>query len=192
MIAPNKQNLLLLKSKKKLVTKGHKLLKEKRSALIIKFVELSIEGKKLEKQLSSKIKIILDNYFSSLTFIDFEKLIENLPTQPSTNLKVDIRKSSGVYIKNLKLELQSPDRSYLKPDLQKSLTIFADFLALILEYSQIRINCQEIADQILKTNRQISNLERKIEDIDLDTKKIKSTLEEISNLEKATLIKIFN
>lgn len=192
MIAPNKQNLLLLKSKKKLVTKGHKLLKEKRSALIIKFVELSIEGKKLEKQLSSKIKIILDNYFSSLTFIDFEKLIENLPTQPSTNLKVDIKKSSGVYIKNLKLELQSPDRSYLKPDLQKSLTIFADFLALILEYSQIRINCQEIADQILKTNRQISNLERKIEDIDLDTKKIKSTLEEISNLEKATLIKIFN
>jgi len=192
MIAPNKQNLLLLKSKKKLVTKGHKLLKEKRSALIIKFVELSIEGKKLEKQLSSKIKIILDNYFSSLTFIDFEKLIENLPTQPSTNLKVDIRKSSGVYIKNLKLELQSPDRSYLKPDLQKSLTIFANFLALILEYSQIRINCQEIADQILKTNRQISNLERKIEDIDLDTKKIKSTLEEISNLEKATLIKIFN
>ena len=192
MIAPNKQNLLLLKSKKKLVTKGHKLLKEKRSALIIKFVELSIEGKKLEKQLSSKIKIILDNYFSSLTFIDFEKLIENLPAQPSTNLKVDIKKSSGVYIKNLKLELQSPDRSYLKPDLQKSLTIFADFLALILEYSQIRINCQEIADQILKTNRQISNLERKIEDIDLDTKKIKSTLEEISNLEKATLIKIFN
>jgi hypothetical protein len=60
-----------------------------------------------------------------------------------------------------------------------------------LELSQLKINTLRIAAEIEKTNRQIQNLEKKTEDIEAEIKFIENALNEKSNLEKATLIKIF-
>ena len=46
-----------------------------------------------------------------------------------------------------------------------------------------------MAYEILKTNRQISNIEKKIEEFTHQIKWIQSTLQEKDNLEKSTLIK---
>jgi len=192
MIAPNKQNLLLLKSQKKLVKNGHKLLKEKRAGLIINFLELAQKGKKLEQELSEGIQKVLDIYHKSITFTDTKKLIESLTKIPAMKLAVGKKKMSGVYITKLNIDVKKPEREDLKDDLRIGLNNFSKILPLVLQVSQLKLNCSKISTEITKTSRQISNLERKMDDIDQQSKFIRATLQEKENLEKATLIKIFN
>lgn len=192
MLAPNKQNLILLGQQRKLVKTGHKLLKEKRSGLIITFIELATQGKLLEQKLAKQMALIMRKYALATSVISIESLIDELVSMPAIDLEIIKKRISGVYVENLKVEIKPPVRSRLKKDIAEALDLFADFFPMVLELTQLRINCQKIAIQIQKTSRQISNLERKMEDIDAQTKFIKNALNEKNNLEKATLIKIFN
>lgn len=191
MLAPNKQNLLIQKNQKKLVLNGYKLLKEKRAGLIITFLEFASKGKKLEKKVSSQISQILNSYRTGLTFVSSQTLFENLKSAPSLNLNVSKKRVSGVYIDSLDLKTKIPDRKDLKTDIETSLKAFGWFFPILLELSQLKINTLRIAAEIEKTNRQIQNLEKKTEDIEAEIKFIENALNEKSNLEKATLIKIF-
>jgi vacuolar-type H+-ATPase subunit D/Vma8 len=191
MIAPNKQNLLIQKNQKKLVANGYKLLKEKRAGLIVTFLEFATKGKKLEKQVSTQITSILNAYRSGLAFVSSQALFESLKSKPSLNLSISKKRVSGVYVDSLNLQTKIPKREELKFDIATSLESFGHFFPLLLELSQLKINTLRIAAEIDKTNRQIQNLERKIEDIEAEIKFIENALNEKSNLEKATLIKIF-
>ena len=191
MLAPNKQNLLIQKNQKKLILNGYKLLKEKRAGLIITFLEFASKGKKLEKKVSSQISQILSSYRTGLTFVSSQTLFENLQSTPSLNLNVSKKRVSGVYIDSLDLQTKIPDRKDLKADIETSLKAFGWFFPILLELSQLKINTLRIAAEIEKTNRQIQNLEKKTEDIEAEIKFIENALNEKSNLEKATLIKIF-
>ncbi len=192
MIAANKQNLLLLKSQKKLVQNGHKLLKEKRSGLIVTFLNLSKKGKELEGKISSEVQKALEVYGQSITFTDTLSLLNLLSPVPALKLDTQKKRISGVYVQNLNLKVKPPKRKKIKAGISKGLNNFAKYLPILLELIQLKLNCQKIAEEITKTNRQISNLEKKIENIEDDIKFINSALQEKQNLEKATLIKIFN
>jgi vacuolar-type H+-ATPase subunit D/Vma8 len=191
MLAPNKQNLLLSKSQKKLVQNGHKLLKEKRSGLILTFLEFAQKGRDLELKVSKEMEQIMALYSSSLSFVSSIALISALLKTPATLLQVTKKRISGVYVDEIEIQIKKPKRTNIKKPIQKSLDLFAEFFPLVLELSQLKINTQKIAKEIKKTSAQISNLERKIESIEAEIKFIENTLNEKSNLEKATLIKIF-
>jgi vacuolar-type H+-ATPase subunit D/Vma8 len=192
MLAPNKQNLLLLKSQKKLVENGFKLLKEKRTGLIFTFLDLARQGKNLENQVSKDLEIVLKNYNQSLSFVTIEDLVKNLPNQPTTKIEIIKKRISGVYTDNLKISLVTPKRDNLKALVSKPLSLFASYFPILLEVSQLKINCTRISNEIKKVSRQISNLENKIQEIKEQIKFIDNALMEKTNLEKATLIKIFN
>lgn len=191
MLAPNKQNLLILKIQKKLVGNGHKLLKEKRSGLILTFLKFAKRGRDLEREVSFNLQKILKTYAGGLTFISSQSLLNFLTPIPSLNLKVAKKRISGVYVDDLNLELKIPSRKNLKTFLNQTLRAFASFFPKLVSLSNLKINCQRVAREIEKTNRQIQNLENKIENIDNEIKFIETALNEKSNLEKATLIKIF-
>lgn len=190
-LAPNKQNLLYLKKQTKVISNGLKLLREKRTSLVAMFLELARKGKEMENQLSSDLQLVLDKYNLATTFVSVQKLVEILPSEGSMNLEVSKKRTSGVYLNNLKLGLKIPERNHLRVDIRQSLTDFAKFLPLILELSQLKLNCARIAEEIEKTNRQISNLETRIDNMHQQSKFITTSLNEKENLEKATLIKIF-
>ncbi len=191
MLAPNKQNLLLVKKQKKVIKNGLKLLREKRTSLVMMFLEQARRGKQLEQKLSCDLQKVLDKYKQVTTFINIQKLISNLPIEPIMKLDVQKKRTSGVYLNYLKLELQLPSRPYVKRNIRESLNYFGRFFPLILEITQIKINCVRIAKEIEKTNRQISNLENHVENLTIEEKFITTSLNEKANLEKATLIKIF-
>jgi vacuolar-type H+-ATPase subunit D/Vma8 len=191
MLAPNKQNLLLLKRQAKTMANGYKLLKEKRTGLVVTFLDLARQGQQLENQIQGKIRRVLNNYRQSMTFVSRENLVENLENLPNTKLVVSKQRISGVYVDQLHLDVASPDRPNLKPDLNQSLKLFAGSFGGLIKLSQIKLNCQKIALEIQKTNRQIASLEGKIEETKAQIKFIKDTLDEKANLEKATLIHIF-
>lgn len=192
MLAPNKQNLLILKNQKNLVKNGYKLLKEKRSGLIFIFLDLAKQGKILENRIAKELSLVLKNYNQSLAFVTVEDLVKNLPKLPVMDLKVFKKRVSGVYVDNLNINLASIKRENLKSSIIEPLTLFANYFPILLELSQLKINCTRIALEIKKVSRQISNLENKIQEVDQEIKFIDNALMEKTNLEKATLIKIFN
>lgn len=194
MLAPNKQNLLILKGQSKLVKNGLKLLKEKRSGLIYTFLDLAKQGKVLEQKVSGQIAKILASYDSSMSFLSSEELEMLLIKDPVKvmNLTTQKKRISGVYVDQLKIDLSAPVRNYLKPDIKNILTVFANFLPIILELSQLKLNVQRMSQEIQKVSRQISNLENKINSINDQIKFIKNALMEKENFEKAVSIKLFN
>lgn len=192
MIAPNKQNLLTLEKQKKSYQNGHKLLKEKRNGLVLSFLELSRRGKKLEQSLSGDLKNFLALYERSLTFVSSNSLLENIESIPSLDLEVKKKRFSGVYIKDLFLKVMTADRLNLRSELRSSLNVFGELFPRLLELVQLKLSCQEVAKEILKTNRQIANIEKKVEEFEATIKWMRATLQEKENLEKSVLIKIFN
>jgi len=192
MLAPNKQNLILAKSQKKLFQNGYKLLKEKRTGLIVKFIEMLDQGKVLEIELKKEISLVLKNYQSQISLTNLLEFEHALNYIPSHDITISQKKISGVWLKNIQINLKSPFRSEIKNNLNSVLAIFGGYLPKILKLTQLKINCQLFASEIHKTNRQISNLERKIETKEKEIKFIKDALMQKESLERATLIKIFN
>jgi len=191
MIAPNKQNLILLKGQLKLIQNGHKLLKEKRAGLISHFLEFARRGKLIEQSLFKEFSVVLNTYEKSLTFVSVESLFKNLPAIPAMLFKSVRKRLSGVYIQNFSIKIEAPARENIKIDIQNSLTDFSYLFPLMLELVQLKINTKFLAEEILKTNRQIANLEEKTLNTQADIKFIQTALNEKENFEKATLIKIF-
>jgi vacuolar-type H+-ATPase subunit D/Vma8 len=191
MLAPNKQNLLLLGSQKKTMQSGYKLLKEKQTGLILTFLDLAREGKRLEQKLNSDLQLILSKYQQSLTFVSSQELLLNLPPVPGIRVKTGKKRISGVWVEDIQVEGQTPLRKQLKPEITASLTLFPSYFPLLIQLSTLKINCLKIAQEIQKVNRQISNLDQKIENLIQETKKIQNILSERENLEKAVLIKLF-
>lgn len=191
MIAPNKQNYLVLQKRLKTFQNGHKLLQEKRNGLIVSFVDLAKKGKELEKKISSKMKKVIANYDESLTFVSSSKLFDAIEQVPATKLDVSMKRISGVKVKDLHIDVNVPKRDNLKPDLQESLNQMTQNLPALLELINLKTTVERLANEILKTNRQISAIENKVEDTEGQIKWVKSVLDEKSNLEKSVLITIF-
>lgn len=192
MLAPNKQNLLILKNQNTLIASGHKLLKEKRTGLINTFLKLAREGKILEKKVSSEFEKILINYKQASYFVDKGNLFEKLSPVSTVELEITKKRISGVRVENIDIVVEATVNNDLKPKLKTALWKFANFFPELMKLEQNKLTCQKIAQEIHKVNRQINNLDKKIEDIQAQIKQIKQVLQEQSNLEKATLIKIFN
>jgi len=192
MISPNKQNLLKLKKQKKLVGNGLKLLTEKRNSLIILFLNLAKEGKKKQIELSDLWGTFFKRYVQDFGLVNIKKLLQRLYPGVKSKIEIKQKRVSGVYLDEISLNLASGERNELKPALSNSLknfkTIFPQFILL----AQIKTNCMKISQEIIKTNRQINNLERKVEVVDFEIKYVTSALLEKSNSEKAILIKIFS
>jgi V/A-type H+-transporting ATPase subunit D len=192
MIAPNKQNLLKLKNQIKTFRSGFKLLTEKRNGLIKLFLDMAREGKELELQLSNELNGVMQAYSQAITYVSSQDLETEIPFQPVTSLHTRKKRISGVYIENLDLDVKSPDRPTLRDNIQQPMNKFAHYFPLLLKVSQLRINCQRISEEIIKTNRQIANVEKKIEQTQSQIKYIKELLSDQENMNKATLKRIFN
>lgn len=192
MISPNKQNLLFLKKQKKLVANGLKLLTEKRNSLIAIFLDLSAKGKQKQKIVSNIWSIFFKKYNQDLSLINVPKLLKNIFPPLKSKTKISTKRFSGVYLDQIELAVEDGQRQNLKPSINSSLTTFKDIFPEFIQLAQTKSNCLKISREIIRTNRQISNLENKSIEIDSQIKYIENALLEKSNAEKAILIKIFS
>ena len=195
MISPNKQNLILLKGQNKLTRNGHKLLTEKRNGLIISFLEMSREGQRVEAKLQEHIQGYLAKYNGATAFVSSQDLLQELNAltkNEGLRILLEKKRLSGVYINEFLVSVLPPERESLKPVLREILTNFGELFKEILKVSQLKLNVENLANEIHKTNRQLSNLEQKIAQIESDIKYIKAALMEKENYEKSVLMKIFN
>jgi vacuolar-type H+-ATPase subunit D/Vma8 len=191
MIAPNKQNLILLGAQKKVTQSGYKLLKEKRAGLITYFLELSKTGKSIELELNTnhlnRVRL-LGNFFS---IYDIYELNDYLLGNPCSYLHISKKRVSGVYVDSIHIEVASLIKKNLKSIVSHNLRDFSHTFPLLIKLAQLKLNCKNLAAEILKTNRQIASLDKKIEEINNTIKYIKAVLSDKENLEKGILLKLF-
>lgn len=185
-IKATRMELLRLKKKRSLAFKGHKLLKEKRDALISEFFKLVDDLKesmtKTEEKLSKAFKSLV--LAQALSGYQEVKLAAESNSK-ALELKADSRTIMGVKVPKLHSEnIQGNTRGYSllssSVELDKAANDFEEALKTIVILAELEATAQKLAAEIKKTKRKVNSLEQiVIPNIGKDIDIIKMRLEEM-------------
>ncbi len=165
-VKPTRMELLALRKKKKLAVKGHKLLGEKRDALVMQFFEIIKTCDTLRNDVNSKMTEAFE------TLIDAEMImgrdavaditysipqIQNVPTEVVNIMGVHVPKIQSGVITTPK----EPVYGYLQTTarLDEATDQFRDALKKILELAEVEGSIEQLANEIEKTKRRVNALE---------------------------------
>jgi V/A-type H+/Na+-transporting ATPase subunit D len=163
--AATRMELLAIKKKIKLATKGHKLLKQKRDALISEFFSLVDGLKKTRKDLENKISIA----FKSLILAQAVNGKEEVERAAGSSDKISPILVShkiimGIRAPIFKWEEKESKISYsmlsTSTELDIAATNFRDVLSTLIKLAEIEATVKSLADEIKKTKRKVNALER--------------------------------
>lgn len=169
-----RMNLLLTKRKLKLATKGHKLLKEKRDALVMEFFAVLKEVKALRFELGDKFsqaQKALTNAENTLGMQEIERLSLN---PGSLSYKTSSRTIMNVHMPEItdvkaKKEWYGHHESPL--ELDNAAIKYQELLPTLLRLSAKQLALNRLAEEIRKTKRKVNSLEYNIMPRLEDTKK---------------------
>lgn len=191
MIAPNKQNLLLMQGQYKTSQNGMKLLREKRTGLVIHFLATARKGKEIELEVQQSWININNSYNWESATKSHTDLYKDLKGLFDTRINMTSKRITGVYLDFISTQISTNKPINYRSELREIMLAFPEFFKKLLLLSQYKLHCQSISEELIKTNRQINSLEKRLQNMKHTISYIQSALMEKSNLEKATLIKLF-
>ncbi len=168
--APIATRMVLLATKKKikLATKGHKLLKEKRDALISEFFKIIDELKSMRNKLEEEISdafnsLILAQAVSGIEEVrraaDTTKKIEEIPMKSRTimGLRVPVFNWEAIETK-----VTEKGYSLVSPsiELDTAAKKFETVLNTMIKVAEYEATIKSLAEEIKKTKRKVNALER--------------------------------
>ena len=168
-INPTRMELLEIRKKLTLAEKGHKLLEEKRDALVEKFFGIIDKRTKLYNQINVKFKEAFSDLIQSQMILGENKVIDN------SNLTENIGEISfeNDNIMGVKIPKMNKDKinQNVKPlysfsdtcsKLDDSQRNFNDVLINLLELSDMEGKIKSLAIEIEKTKRRVNVLENNL------------------------------
>lgn len=187
-VNPTRMELLKLKDRVNLATKGHKLLKEKRDALIMEFFGVLERAKGVREKMEGKLeKSFNDLQIAEATMGDFAVKKAAFSVQESLDIEVDTRSVMGVTVpvieyQNIKKNML--ERGYGLVDtsakLDETSKGFEEVIGLIFELSEVEMTVKLLAGEIESTKRRVNALEHIIiPRLDATVKYIEMRLEEM-------------
>lgn len=169
-VNPTRMELLKLKDRVNLATKGHKLLKEKRDALIMEFFSILDRAKGVREKVEEKLgESFNDLLITESVMGDFAVKKAALSVQESLDIDVDTRNVMGVTVpvieyENIKKNMLQ--RGYGLVDssakLDETAKGFEEAIELILELCEVEMTVKLLAGEIESTKRRVNALEHNI------------------------------
>ena len=187
-INPTRMELLKLKTKQKLAVKGHKLLKEKRDALIMEFFRILEEAKgarqKAQEDLGEAFRALIQ---ARGTLGTVAVVGASMATRPVGELNIQSTNIMGIRVPVVEVEETERslvDRGYSLVDtsakLDEAATKFEDALRSITKLAEIEKSITLLGKDIESTKRRVNALENiVIPNIEATVKYISMRLDEM-------------
>jgi V/A-type H+-transporting ATPase subunit D len=166
-VNPTRMELLKLKTKLKLAKKGHRLLKEKRDALIMEFFAVLDEAKGVRKRAEEELAEAFKALILAQATLGIIRVTQaSLAVKAATDIELESRSIMGVTVPVLKLgETRRTllERGYGLVDtssqLDEAAGKFERVLNVIAELAEIEKSILLLAEEIEKTKRRVNALE---------------------------------
>ena len=158
-----RMQLLIIKRKIKLAKKGHKLLKEKRDALIMEFFSTLKEIKVLRKEIGNSLNEALKVLRTAQAvqgIPDVERLA--LGVSPSLELEFDSKSIMGIempLISKVESKHEWPGFVESSVELDDAMVKFREILHPLLKLSAKQLAFKRLGEEIKKTKRRVNSLE---------------------------------
>lgn len=159
--------LLKIKDRITLARKGHKLLKQKRDALILEFFKILKKSKDIRSELNIKMKgayIALAVAKAYHTSFELEAL--SLASARKMDVDVQVKNVMGVKIPNLTPEIERreyPNKGYsitgTTAMLEQCIEEYESALDMALQLAETEIAIKRLIGEIEKTKRRVNSLE---------------------------------
>ncbi len=195
-VNPNRMELLRLKKSLVVAKRGHKLLKDKRDALIQEFIRIVKENKKIREELEDKLMkcyIIFSNASSLMSKITLEETLM-FPKAKST-IELTFKNIMSVNVPKYILKFEGNFYAYslinTTPELDIALRNFYEILPLMLRLAELEKAVTLLADEIEKTRRRVNALEYVlIPDLEDTVKFITMKLDEMARSTTSAIMRI--
>jgi V/A-type H+-transporting ATPase subunit D len=165
-VKPTRMELLAIRKKKKLAEKGHKLLGEKRDALVMQFFDVIKTRDTLRNDVNLKIVEAFDTLTDAEMIMGRDSvadIVNSIP--PIDNVPTGIVNIMGVQVPKIQSEAMSIPRvplyGYLNTSarLDEATDRFQEVLQKVLKLAEIEGSIEQLAKEIEKTKRRVNALE---------------------------------
>lgn len=164
---PTRMEMLKLTSKVKLAKKGHRLLKEKRDALIMEFFNILDEARGIRKNAEEELLGAFKSLIIAEALLGTNKVTEAaMAVREVGELKIETRNIMGVKVPVLRIgetKRSLLERGYGLTDTSSQLddaaAKFEDSLRKVIELAEIEKSIILLAEEIENTKRRVNALE---------------------------------
>jgi len=163
-VNPNRMELLKLKRRLELAIRGYKLLKDKRDALIQKFIKLVYETIRTREEFDKKIRECMNEFLLATLYMSENDLNSIfLFSQRKTIAKTEYQNIMSVKVPQYKIKEEGNLYTYgmigTSPELDNSLKKYREIIPLMIKMSELDKALVLLTEEIEKTRRRVNALE---------------------------------
>ncbi|MFN7990805.1 MAG: V-type ATP synthase subunit D [Candidatus Micrarchaeia archaeon] len=167
-VNPTRMELIQTKDRIKLAQKGHKLLKQKRDALILEFFKILKKAQDLRGQLAVRMASGYRSLALAETYHNNQELSKvSLDLRKEIDIDIEVRNVMGVKIPNITTKMESvhflalPTYSVAATSAKIDAAVedFNDILTMVIRLAETETAMKRLIIEIEKTKRRVNALE---------------------------------
>ena len=195
-VNPNRMELLRLKRRLALARRGYKLLKDKRDALIQRFIKLVHENRKIREEFEKKMRECMNRFIVASLYMGDNDLdaIFSFPRR-ETRVKTDYQNVMSVQVPRYEIsekgDLFTYGMTQTSPELDIAITQYREILPLMIKMAELDKTIVLLTEEIEKTRRRVNALEYvMIPNLEDTIKFITMKLDEMARSTNSALMRI--
>lgn len=167
-VNPTRMELIKTKERIKLASKGHKLLKQKRDALILEFFKILKKAQDLRGQLALKMAVGYKSLALAETYHNMQELTKvSLDLRKEIDIDIEVRNVMGVKIPNITTKMEAkhflnlPTYSVAATSAKIDAAVddFNEILTMVIKLAETETAMKRLIIEIEKTKRRVNALE---------------------------------
>ena len=195
-VNPNRMELLRLKRRLALAKRGYKLLKDKRDALIQKFIKLVYENRKIREEFEKEMKNCMNSFLISTSAMGYDDLDSTfLFTKRNIKVKTIYQNIMSVQVPQYDIieegDLYTFGMKNTSAELDNSINKYKNIVPLMIKMAELDKTIVLLTEEIEKTRRRVNALEYvMIPNLEETIKFITMKLDEMARSNNSAIMRI--